>query len=81
MCIEGQQQDLVLNDENTIEHCYGYKYLGTNVSHAGALDKAIKDRTTAGRRAITLLNSILWNQTINEENIRDHSEKYYIIYQ
>ena len=41
MCVEGQQQDLMLNDNITIKHCNDYKYLGTNIPHHGTLGKAI----------------------------------------
>ena len=72
MCIGGQQQDLVLNDEITIKHCYDYEYLGTNISCDGTLDEAAKDRNAARRKAITLLNSILWDQTINKPTKREY---------
>jgi len=68
MCIGGEQRDLQLNNGLVIKRCTEYKYLGMKLSHNGTLDEAIKDRNTQGRKAISLLNGVLWDRNINREN-------------
>ena len=65
MCIGGQQEDLVLNDENTAM----ITSIQAQKSHMmGTLDKAIKNISTAGIKAITLLYNMLWDRKINKDN-------------
>lgn len=52
LCVREQQKDLVMEDRTTIKHCHEYKYLSSNSSNEGALDKAIKERNTLGRNII-----------------------------
>ncbi|XP_043498441.1 uncharacterized protein LOC122525861 [Polistes fuscatus] len=62
------QQDLTLENGITINHCQEYKYLGLKITQDGTLDKNIQERCTQGRKAIALLNTILWDQSISKEN-------------
>lgn len=68
MCIGGAQQDLVIADGTLIKNCQKYKYLGVEISQEGTLDSAIRERNAAGRRAIGMLNSIIWDRNIRKEN-------------
>lgn len=68
MCIGGEQRDLILNSGKTIKQCTEYKYLGMRLTNNGDLTEAIKDRNTQGRKAIALLNSVLWDKNISKEN-------------
>lgn len=68
MCIGGTQQDLMLEDGRTLKSCSKYKYLGLNITNDGTLDEAIKERNVQGRKAIRMLNTILWDQKISKEN-------------
>lgn len=83
MCIGGEQRDLVLNNGQKIKQCSEYKYLGMTLSQDGSLDQAIKERNILGRRAISLLNGILWDKNINKKNktrIYDTIVKSIIVY-
>lgn len=68
MCIGGTQQDLTLGNGEIIKHCDAYKYLGMTITQEGNVDRAIEERNNQGRKAITLLNSILWDQSISNNN-------------
>jgi len=68
MYIGGEQKDLVLNNGQQIKHCQEYKYLGMKITQNGTLDGTIRDRNLQGRKAIALLNGILWDKNINKNN-------------
>ena len=68
MCIGGEQQDLILEEGKKIKCCTKYKYLGMQITNDGLLDTAIKERNQLGRNAITVLNGILWDRSINNKN-------------
>ncbi|XP_060524437.1 uncharacterized protein LOC132700877 [Cylas formicarius] len=68
MCIGGAQCDLLLEDAQAIKSCETYKYLGMYISSSGTLDYAIKERNNQGRKAITMLNTFLWDQKITRRN-------------
>ena len=68
MCIGGTPQNIILEDGKVIGHCDHYKYLGVNITQDGRLDAAIKNRNIQGRRAISMMNGILWDQTISKAN-------------
>lgn len=68
MCIGGIPQKINLEDGRQINHCQEYKYLGMKLTHDGTLDTAIKDRNIQGRRAISMMNGILWDQSISKTN-------------
>ncbi|XP_060528291.1 uncharacterized protein LOC132703178 [Cylas formicarius] len=58
----------VLEDGQTIKSCETYKYLGMYISNSGTLDYAIKEQNNQGRKAITMLNTFLWDQKITRRN-------------
>lgn len=69
MCVGGTQQDLILEEQHQIiKHCNKYKYLGMTITQDGTTEQAIQERNTQGRRAISLLNNILWDQNISKNN-------------
>ncbi len=68
MSVGGAQQSIVLEDGQHIESCEQYKYLGVNLTSDGKLDQAIRDRNLLGRKAIAMLNGILWDQRISKDN-------------
>jgi len=68
MCIGGEHRDLKIQNDQIIKHCDSYKYLGMTITSDGNMDTAIDERNTQGRKAISLLNSILWDQNISNNN-------------
>lgn len=68
MSVGGAQQSIVLEDGQHIESCEQYKYLGVKLTSDGKLDQAIRDRNLLGRKAIAMLNGILWDQRISKDN-------------
>lgn len=64
MCVGRLQQDLKLENGKIMRYCQTYKYLGTNISHNGTANYAFRDRNTQDRKAIAMLNDILWDQKI-----------------
>lgn len=68
MCIGGEEQDIVLEDGRTIQCCSEYKYFGLKLTGDGTLDEAIKERNVKGRKSISIMNSILWDQNISKDN-------------
>lgn len=56
-------------DGESIKHCQTYEHLGMNITDNGTTDYTIKDRSTNGRKSITMLNSILWYQKILKKNL------------
>lgn len=68
MCIGGEHRDLIIENGQRIKQCKEYKYLGIKISQNGTLDEAIRERNMQGRKAIGMLNSILWDKNISKEN-------------
>lgn len=68
MCLGGEREDLVDDNGQRIKQCDVYKYLGVKITKNGALDEAIHERNLQGRKAIAMLNSILWDRGISKEN-------------
>lgn len=71
MCIGGEQQDLILEQQQQhqqIKQCKKYKYLGMHITNDGSLDEEIKHRNNQGRQAIRQLNSILWDKAVSKQN-------------
>ena len=66
----GDQQSIELEDGRKILDCEEYKYLGVWLTKDGNLDRAIKDRNVQGRKAIAMLNGVLWDQSISKETKR-----------
>ena len=70
LTIGGDQQDIDLEVGRWTKSYEHYKYLGVRISQDGKLDQAIIDRNLQGRRAIAMLSSILWDQSISKEKKR-----------
>ena len=70
LVIGGDQQSIELEDGRKILDCEEYKYLGVWLTKDGNLDRAIKDRNVQGRKAIAMLNGVLWDQSISKETKR-----------
>lgn len=70
LTVGGNQQSIELEDGRQIGSCDIYKYLGVFLTQDGRLDQAIKKRNMLGRRAIAMLNGVLWDQRISKENKR-----------
>ena len=59
MSIGGSAQNIALENNKIIKHCKEYKYLGMKITQDGTQDKAIKERNSQGRKAISMINGIL----------------------
>ena len=70
LVIGGDQQSIELEDGRKIQDCEEYKYLGVWLTKDGNLDRAIKERNVQGRKAIAMLNGVLWDQRISKETKR-----------
>ena len=68
LTVGGDQQSIELEDGQKIRGCEQYKYLGVRLTSDGKMDQAIKDRNLQGRKAIRMMNGILWDQTISKVN-------------
>ncbi|XP_030757464.1 uncharacterized protein LOC115883269 [Sitophilus oryzae] len=64
------KKNLPLKNGQSINGCINYKYLGAKISRDGTLDKAIRDRNAQGRKAISMLNGVLWDSNISKSNKR-----------
>lgn len=67
MCINGLQQDIIL-DDGQISNLFKHINICTYISDSRTLDQAIKGRTTQGGKATAMPSTILWNQKITTEN-------------
>ena len=70
MTFGGDQQSIELEDGQQIKGCEHYKYLGVRLTQDGRTDQAIRERNTLARKAIAMLNGILWDQRISKDNKR-----------
>jgi len=59
--------NLKLDEDNEIEFCQEYKYLGVIFYTSGTDDKEIRSRVIQGRKCIACLNGILWSKDIRKE--------------
>ena len=50
----------MLEDEQNIQHSKECKYLEIKITQNRKLNETISDRNVQGRRAISILNNILW---------------------
>lgn len=66
MSIGTTAQHIDLEDGKKIKHCEEYKYLGMKITQNGTLDATIKERNIQGRKSISMMNGILWDQTISK---------------
>jgi hypothetical protein len=67
LCIAGTEKNLKLHEDNEIEFCQEYKYLGVIFDTSGTDDKEIKPRVIQARKYIACLNGILWSKDIRKE--------------
>jgi hypothetical protein len=56
-------EDLQING-NTIPIAEQFKYLGSTVQENGSSDTEIEKRISETRSAISMLNSVLWNENV-----------------
>ncbi|XP_030753748.1 uncharacterized protein LOC115880613 [Sitophilus oryzae] len=70
MCLGGELEDLILNNNINIEACEEYMYLGVKIASKGRCEKEIEERIGKGRKVIGALNSVLWSRDIS-----DHRKK------
>ncbi|XP_044760850.1 uncharacterized protein LOC123318297 [Coccinella septempunctata] len=68
MSIGGTREDVVLEDGRVIKDCEEYKYLGLKITRDGLMDEGIKERVVLGRKAISMLNGVVWDQRISKDN-------------
>lgn len=68
MCIRGIQQDLILKSGQHIRQCKQYKYLSQKITNDGTLHQAIRGRNIQGRKVISPLSGIVWEQNITKTN-------------
>ena len=59
-----------LENGQEIKCCAKLKYPGVEITNEGTLGTAIKERKLQGKKAITVLNEILWDRNINSSNKR-----------
>jgi hypothetical protein len=52
---------------NTIEACMEFKYLGVTLTHTGSSHRDISNKIAQGKKAIQLLNSILWSKKVQKK--------------
>ena len=62
--------ETTLENGQDIKCCVKYKYLGVEITNEGTLDTAIKERNLLEKKAITVLNGVLWDRNINSSNKR-----------
>nr|XP_018898501.1 PREDICTED: uncharacterized protein LOC109031450 [Bemisia tabaci] len=70
LVIGGDSQGIELEDGRYINGCEEYKYLGVWLTQDGKFDRAIRERNVQGRKAIAMLNEVLWDQRISKVNKR-----------
>jgi hypothetical protein len=58
---------LKVDEDNEIELCQEYKYLGVIFDKSGTDDKQIRSRVIQARKCIAFLNGILWSKEIIKE--------------
>jgi hypothetical protein len=58
---------LTVDEDNEIEFCQEYQYLGVIFDTSGTDDKEIRSRVIQGRRCIACLNRILWSEDVRKE--------------
>lgn len=83
LCIGEHTNNMQLDNNDTIEGCDNYKYLGVTIDKTGRDEKEIRERITQGRRALKRLNSIWWNKNITKNrklNIYDVMVKSLVLY-
>jgi hypothetical protein len=67
LAIGATAQDIKIGG-NTIEACMEFKFLGVTFTHTGSSHRHISNKIAQGKKAIQLLNSILWSKKVQERN-------------
>ncbi|XP_044745745.1 uncharacterized protein LOC123307480 [Coccinella septempunctata] len=70
MCVGGEKEKLMVNDDVEIDACDEYIYLGTKITADGRTQNEIESRINKGKTTIRHLNSILWSKSISAEKKR-----------
>ena len=63
----GTHDNLKLDEDNKIEFCQEYKYLGVIFDTSGTDNKEVRSRIIQARKCIVCLNGILWSKDIRKE--------------
>jgi hypothetical protein len=66
LAIGATTQDIKIGG-NTIEACMEFKYLGVTFTHTGSSHRDISNKIAQWKKAIQLLNSILWNKKVQKK--------------
>jgi hypothetical protein len=66
LAIVATAQDIEIGG-NTIEACMEFKYLGVTFTHTGSSHRDISNKIAQGKKAIQLLNSILWSKKVQKK--------------
>ena len=64
LCVGGTETNFQLENNEEIENCQAYKYLGVQIKQDGRDTDEIKERVGMGRRAMERLNGIWWHDQI-----------------
>jgi hypothetical protein len=59
--------NLKLDQDNKIEFCQEYKYLGVIIDNSGTDNKEIRSRVIQARKSTSCLNGVLWSKDIRKE--------------
>lgn len=65
LIVEGDGHDLDMENDN-IKKCEEIKYLGVTITNKGTSEKDIYNKLNQGKKAIGMLNSILWSDQITK---------------
>ncbi|XP_063924692.1 uncharacterized protein LOC135138644 [Zophobas morio] len=68
MNIGGPVQNIILENNKIIKYGNEYKYLGMKITQDGTQDKAMIERNSQGRKAISMINGILCDPHISKAN-------------
>jgi hypothetical protein len=66
LVIGATAQDIKIGG-NTIEACMEFTYLGVTFTHTESSHRDISNKTAQGKKAIQLLNSILWSKKVQKK--------------
>lgn len=67
MKVEGNLEDLDLQDGTSITACEDYQVSGVKITKNCTREKEIRERINKGRKAIETLNSVPWSKQITKE--------------
>lgn len=67
LCVGGELDNLELDDGQQITGCQEYRYLGVIFTSDGTNKQEINIRISKARKAISIINGILWNKNITKK--------------